>query len=696
VRIFRFPAHAILLLLFLTAAGGSQCRRRAEAPATVAAPPPDVVLITIDTLRADALGFAGNARARTPNLDRLAVEGLVFTGAHAHNVMTLPSHANILTGLYPYEHGIRDNEGFRLDPKIPTLATMLAERGYATAAVIGAFPLDSRFGLSRGFGLYDQKYPQGAHEYDFSVAERPASEVVAAARSWYSGNAGRRRFLWVHLYDCHSPHIPPPALAREFAGDPYLGEVAGVDEALGPLLSDVRASGKPALVVVTSDHGEALGDHGEQTHGLFAYEATLHIPLILWGSRVPAGARRSAARHVDILPTVLEVCGAPVPAGLPGRSLLGAETRGGASYFEALSAPLSRGWAPLRGIIEGGYKFIDLPLPELYDLASDPGEARNLVGERMDRVRVLKAALPAPGPAAARAPESADTVARLRSLGYLSGSAPAKERYGPEDDPKNLVALDSDLQRVVRLYQQQKLEEAIALARDVIRRRPGMSTGYEYLSFLQGQVGRDAQAAATLEEARRRGLLSESLTSRLGLLYSAQGKSREALAVLEPLRGSGNPDVLNALGIARATAGRVPEALEAFESALSADPGNAIAYQNIGLTYVQNGRPAEAVAAFQKAFAINDRLPRAWNGLGAALERLGRHAEALDSWKRAIALDPQQFEAMLNLGVVALEQGKSALGRESLARFVATAPAGLFAADIGRARKLLARNGAAQ
>jgi len=685
----------MLVLLSLAAAGVTECRSPARTPAA-AGPPPDIVLITIDTLRADALGFAGNARVRTPNLDRLAGEGLVFTGAHAHNVMTLPSHANILTGLYPYQHGIRDNEGFRLDPKVPTLATMLAERGYATAAIIGAFPLDSRFGLSRGFDLYDQKYPQGAHEYDFSVAERPASEVVAAARSWYLRNAGRRRFLWVHLYDCHAPHVPPPALAREYAGDPYLGEVAGVDEALGPLLSDIRASGKPALVVVTADHGEALGDHGEETHGLFAYEATLHVPLILRGPRVPSAVRRTAARHVDILPTVLEECGAPVPAGLPGRSLLGADTSGGASYFEALSAPLSRGWAPLRGMIQGGFKFIDLPLPELYDLASDPGEAHNLVGERMDRVRALKAALPAPGPAAARVSEPADTVARLRSLGYLSGSAPGKERYGPEDDPKNLVALDSDLQRVVRLYQQQKLEEAIALARDVIRRRPGMSTGYEYLSFLQGQLGADVQAAATLEEAKRRGLLSESLASRLGLLYSAQGKSREALAVLEPLRGSRNPDVLNALGIARATAGRVPEAIEAFERVLSADPGNATAYQNIGLTYVQHDRPAEAVAAFQKAFAINERLPRAWNGLGVALERLGRHAEALDCWKRAVALDPQQFEAMLNLGVVALEQGETALGRESLARFVATAPAGLFAADIGRARKLLALNRAAR
>lgn len=690
---FRFPARAIVVLLSLTAAGESGCRRPRETTAA-RRPAPDVMLITLDTLRADALGFAGNRRVRTPNLDRLAAEGLAFDGAHAQTVMTLPSHANILTGLYPYQHGVRDNEGFRLDPKIPTLATLLQEHGYATAAVIGAFPLDSRFGLSRGFDLYDQKYPQGAHEYDFSVAERPASEVVAAARSWYSGNAGRPRFLWVHLYDCHSPHVPPPALASEYAAELYLGEVAGVDEALGPLFSDVRAAGRPTIVVVTADHGESLGEHGEETHGLFAYEATLRVPLILWGARIPAG-RRNSARHVDIAPTILEQAGVPIPAGLPGRSLLAKDTGGDTSYFESLSATLTRGWAPLRGVIGGGYKFIDLPVPELYDLAADPGEAHNLVSERMDRVRALKAALPAPGSPAARTPESAETVARLRNLGYLSGSAPAKERYGPDDDPKNLVALDRDLQRVVSLYQQRKLEDAIALARDVIRRRPGMPTGYEYLSFLQGQLGRDAQAAATLEEARRRGILSESLASRLGLLYSAQGRSGEALAVLERLAGSRNPDVLNALGIARATAGRVPEALAAFRRALEIDPGNAIAYQNMGLTYVQHDRPADAIEAFRKAFAINDRLPRAWNGLGAALERLGSHDEALDCWQRAIALDPQQFDAMLNLGVVALERGQTALGREALARFIASAPPGLFAADIARARKLLAGSGRA-
>lgn len=692
------PARRALLAAGLLASLAlSACRSRpASSPPSAASSPVDVVLVTIDTLRADAVGYAGNTRVRTPNLDRLAAEGVLFTSAHAHNVLTLPSHVNILTGLYPYQHGVRANDGFRLDPKIPTIASLLKAKGYATAAMIAAFPLDARFGLAHDFDVYDQRYPQGAHEYDFTVPERESPEVVAAARAWYAAEAARGdrpRFLWVHLYDCHSPHNPPPALAAEFAAQPYLGEVTGVDAALGPLLEDIRASSRPTLVVMTADHGEALGDHGEETHGLFAYEPTLHIPLVLWGAHVPRGVRLASARHVDIAPTILESCGVPVPKGLPGRSLLPAVERDEPSYFEALDASLARGWAPLKGVVWHARKFIDLPLPEVYDLGSDPGERSNLVASRSDLVRELKAKMPVDAPVGTPRAEFGDTVARLRSLGYLSGSAPARSHYGPEDDPKNLVELDGRLQSIVRLYQQQKLDDAIAMARRVVRERPTMALGYEYVSFLLGQMGRDDQAAATLEEARARGLLTEVLASRLGLLYSVQGKSREALGVLEPLHESRNPDVLNALGIVRATAGKVPEALTAFQSALRVDPGNAVAWQNIGLTEVQHGRAPEALAAFENAFRINDRLPRAWNGRGVALERLGRHAEAIESWKRSVSLDPQQFEAMLNLGTVALEQGNAALAREALRHFIASAPPALFAGDLRRARRLLAESG---
>jgi arylsulfatase A-like enzyme/tetratricopeptide (TPR) repeat protein len=650
--------------------------------------------VTIDTLRADAPGFSGKSRAATPNLDRMASEGIVFTDAHAHNVITLPSHVNILTGLYPYQHGVRDNDGFCLEEKFPTLATVLKAEGYSTGAFIGAFPLDSRFGLSRGFDVYDQKYPQGAHAYDFVMAERSAPEVIAAAREWLGKDGGGPLFLWVHLYDCHFPYRPPPPFDQQYADAPYLGEVAGVDAALGPLFADLEVRRDRTLLILTGDHGEALGDHGEKTHGIFAYEATLKVPLLLWSPHyLPPRVDSSMARHIDIFPTVREALHLRHPESLPGVSLLRPRTDSGeTSYFEALSAFLNRGWAPLRGEIAQGWKFIDLPVPELYDLASDPAESKNEVSRRMDLVRTLKGALPVAGLPRLGATSSED-ASRLRSLGYLAGSAAPKAAYTAEDDPKNLIALDGMLQQLIGLYQEGKIAAAIALAKDVVGRRPSMQVGYEFLSFLQAQASDNAAAIATLVEASRRGLASEPLKSRLGLLYAEIGKSREALSVLEPLAESTDPDVLNALGIARAGAGQLAGSLEAFHRALAVDPRNAIAYQNIGLTYLHYSQPAAALEAFGRAFQINDRLPRAWNGQGVALEQAGRSDEAILAWKRAVELDPGQFDALYNIAVVAARRGDAASARQALEQFIARAPASRYGPDIARARKALADMG---
>ena len=484
-----------------------------------------------------------------------------------------------------------------------------------------------------------------------------------------------------------------------------------MDAALEPLLADLRTAASGArLLIVTSDHGEALGDHGEKTHGLFAYETTLHVPLLLWNPGVlPRRVEKRLARHVDIVPTVLDALGVPPPGGLSGASLLRPAPSAATSYFEALTASLERGWAPLTGGFDGRYKFIDLPIPELYDLASDSQESRNIIRERTDIVRRLRAAIPseaappaavgatvdATAPPAPAAP-SAEEVARLRSLGYLGGSAPARSHFGPEDDPKNLVGIDADLQRVVDLYQRGELREAIELSSQIVRKRPTMQTGYEFLSLLQGQVGDDAAAIRTLEEAKRRNLLvAENLISRLGLLYSENGRHREALAVLEPLATSRNPDVLNGLGIALAGAGKTREALAAFHRALEVDPRNAMAYQNIGITQLHHGKFPEALASFDSAFAINDRLPRAWNGRGVALKESGRPEEAIQAWKHAVELDPAQFDALFNLGVVALERRDTDLARSSLSQFVDRAPPARFGPDIARARVMLARLAAA-
>src|SRR5262245_8202665 len=286
----------------------------------------DVLLITIDTLRADALGAYGNRDARTPWIDRLAAGGVRFTRAHAHNVVTLPSHANILSGQYPLGHGVRDNNGFRFPADKPTLAAVLKAHGYRTGAFVSAFPLDSRFGLDQGFDVYDDRLGGTETTTAFVMPERPGTETVALARRWLDQDGGRPTFAFVHLYEPHFPYVPPEPLASTFRDHPYLGEVAAADAALEPLLRPLLEGGaRPTLVILTADHGEGLGDHDELTHGVFAYESTLHVPLVMFAPPIlKPRVVDEPVRHVDVMPTILDAVGIEAPVGLPGRSLLAA------------------------------------------------------------------------------------------------------------------------------------------------------------------------------------------------------------------------------------------------------------------------------------------------------------------------------------------------------------------------------------
>jgi Flp pilus assembly protein TadD len=305
-------------------------------------------------------------------------------------------------------------------------------------------------------------------------------------------------------------------------------------------------------------------------------------------------------------------------------------------------------------------------------------------------VRELKTKLPAFSAAPAGA-TSSETAANLRSLGYLSGRSATKEkeRYGPEDDPKSLVAIDTKIHDMIDLYQRGRGGDALELARALVRERPEMATGYEYLSFLLDRGGDTGGAVRTLREAERRGLLDERLRSRLGLLLADTGHAAEALAALEPLTKSENPDAWNAIGVARSGAGQTAAAIAAFEKALALDPKNAVACQNIGIALVKAEKFPEAVAAFDRAFAINERLPRAWNGKGVALERLGRHEEAVAAWKRAVDLDPGQLDALFNVGMVSAQRGDAATARIALRAFIERAPA-RSRADVAHAQQVLA------
>ena len=674
---------------------------RARAPLVERTADQNVLLVTIDTLRADALGSYGGPAA-TPNLDRLAAGGARFEFAHAHAVVTLPSHASILTGVYPFEHGIHDNSGYRLPPDRPTLASMLRGEGFATGAFVAAFPLDSQFGLDAGFDVYDDRFGHAEGPSDFQIAERPAEEVVAAARDWIEARAGRW-FAWVHLFDPHAVYRPPSPFDARYAGSPYHGEVAYTDYALGPLLASAAAGGaRPTFVVVTSDHGESLGEHGEQTHGLFAYEATLRVPLILAQVGPRASERpgdgmvvSEPARHVDILPSVLDALALPAPPALPGRSLLDPATDDAGtgaeplSYFEALSASLNRGWAPLRGVLAGRDKYIDLPLSELYDLATDPAELQNLVAGRAGRAGELAALLenlPASDPLDRRIAETAEVTERLQSLGYLRGSAPAKESYSAADDPKRLVHLDEAIHRGVDLFQRGRAREAIEVYRGVIAERPELELAHRHLAFLHWSQGEVDEAIAVLTAARDAGIASPSAAGQLGIYLAESGRADEAVPLLEALVAGERPalDPLNALGIAYARGGDTERALRTFERVVELDPDNAMALENIGTVHVQRGDRAAAAAVFERAVALAPRSSRAHAGLGVVQLRGGDREAAVASWTRAVELDPANFDALFNLATELVNAGDPAAARPYLERFVRTAPPAFYAADIRR------------
>jgi arylsulfatase A-like enzyme/Flp pilus assembly protein TadD len=663
-------------------------------PATAA---PDILLITIDTLRADAPGFMGNRLDPTPVLDRLAAQGRVFTDAHAHNVVTLPSHTNILTGLYPYQHGVRDNTGFRLPPGIPTLATVLRGAGYATGAFVGSFSLDSQFGLSRGFQVYDDRTTLGTDTQEFVLPERRGTEVVAAALAWWRQQKSPR-FLWVHLFDPHAPYDPPEPFASRFKDNPYLGEVAAADAALAPLL-DPLLTGKerPCFVAVTADHGEALGDHGELTHGLFAYEPTLKVPLVLWGPGVTPGRDSRPARHVDIFPTLLQVAGAAVPqsSDIPrhaGASLLKPPRPGEDSYFESLSATLSRGWAPLRGLLRGGRKFIALPLPEEYDLPRDPGETRNLVNDDRAAARAAFSALPQESawPPPRTAATSADEEAKLRSLGYVSSTAPARATYGPEDDPKKLIQLDTKIHQIIERYGQHRIDDALRLAREVVAERPDMPLGQSLLAQALLESGKTAEALDVMRKARARKATTDSLLRQLGLTLAETGQTGEALDVLRPLAETGDPQSMNALAAALSQAGQQKDAWDLVQKILKADPDDAKAYEQLGLIELRLGHWEPARAASERSVALQRQRPLAWNNLGVALYQLGRREDAVDAWQKAVTLKPDLWDALWNLGLKAAEIGRLQQARAALERFAAGAPAS-YSDDVKKAREILGK-----
>ena len=650
----------------------------------------NVLLVTIDTLRPDRLSCYSPKYLQTPRIDGLAAKGVLFERAFAHDPETLPSHTNILLGMTSLAHGVSENSKSIVAPELLTLAELLKSRGFATGAFVSAFTLDSRFGLNQGFEVYDDHYPAKALPGK-RFSERGAAKTIAAALQWLSVPKGKW-FCWVHLWDPHDPYAPPEPFLTQYRDDPYSGEVAYVDSQLGLLFGELekRQLLDKTIIILTGDHGESLGEHGETYHGYFAYNTTLWVPLIISAPGVKAVRVKDYVGHVDIFPTVCDLLGLEKPASLQGDSLLpflrGKTRKARPIYFEALEAYLNRGWAPLRGVIENGKKYIDSPIPELYDLENDFGEEKNLAAAsnlppyktRLQEVMKLGAS-PLKAQAGRRTTDR-ETQERLQSLGYAASRVTqVKSSYGPKDDLKTLLPLEQKVGLASQLKQQGRLAESVRLLEDIIKERKDFAKAYDQLFEIYRSQGLIDDALQVLERAFVANPDNFLFIAGYGVALVKNGRYQKGVEILEKSLSLFDQDaeVWNSLGVAYQKMGDFEKAGEDFGRALALAPDDAIFNDNVGTFYVtmavktKNLELArQSLAYFEKAIAADPALASVYNGLAGAMRLLDKKDEAIANWEKAVELDPNFYFPVFNLAVAYLEKGNKAKALECCQKYL--------------------------
>ena len=677
---------------------------------------PDVVLVTIDTLRADHVGCYGHPGAVTPVLDGLAARGVRFATAVAHVPLTGPSHASILTGRTPLGHGLRDNGGFALPAQATSLAEDFRKAGYRTAAFVSGFPLDRRFGFDRGFDSYDDHLPRGNDRRRTPYVERTADRTTEAVLRWMDGSAAGAApfFLWVHYYDPHAPYEPPAELGARFPDSPYDGEIAFVDAQLGRLLRRVEERPARTIVLVTADHGESLGQHGEDTHGLFVYDSTLRVPWVMAGPGLPKGRVAGVvARGIDVAPTLMDYAGLPARADVEGRSLRaaadGKDLADAPAYAESLFPQLQYGWAPLHAWRTARFKLIEAPRPELYDLGADGGETRDRARDEPGRVAEMRSrlgeAMSAKTPNAARAVD-AETAERLAALGYVgSAPRPAPGAASGARDPKDGVQLVVRLNRgmatartepatAIRELTAVLLEDPTMLVARRTRAVAYAAAGRHDLAIAdlrrlekEGHLspedsivlgdnlrfaGRTGEAIRVLEQTARENPRFAQAELSLAEVFIKEGKNAEAVRTFERVLGlvPDHIEALRGLGDLALLEGRTDAAAARYGRILEVDPADAGAMTKLGVVRMRSGRVEEATALFRKAIDREPQNGEALLYLAGALASNGRPTEALPLFERALQAGPRSSMALNGLGLTRLavgdRPGAAAAFRESL------------------------------
>jgi choline-sulfatase len=634
-----------------------------------AQPSTPVILISVDTLRADHLSCYQAGRQQTPHIDALARNGTLFSQVSSPYPLTLPAHAALFTSTYPFGNGVEDN-GVPLGSAAVTLATVLKSAGYRTGAFVGSFVLDRRFGLSRGFDVYDS--PFDLHKLNATGAaerKRPGSQVAEAAMRWLGRNDSGPFFLFLHLYDLHAPYDLPQEPSLHHGETGYNAELAYVDRVLGDFLAflDRRGLLQKALIVFTSDHGEGLGDHGESTHGYFIYQSTLHVPLVIhW----PAGAGRvaqdrvdEAAGLVDIAPTILDAIGLPRPSQMRGHSLIGSS---GAQeiYSESTYARNHFGCAVLRSVRVGRYKFIEAPKPELYDLASDPRELQNLYERERPRAKELGErimAIRATSPVSRSSkPPTPETVNALRSLGYLSGST-SSSRVESRVDTKDRAGDFEQYLGALALASGGKLAESDAMLEKLRDKLPQVVDIPISLGLNQQRLGEFAQAAHEFKRALAQAPSNAQAHFELGFSYFRLGQPNDAIQelkaalALEPWYSRAD-ELLAEIYIQEKD---FPQARAHLHHLLSIDPHNYAAHFNLGVFAALEKNWTEAQQRMLSALQTDPGSAEAHNTLGGIYLQRGELERARHQFEEAIRLETRLASAHYNLGLVFQKQGKN-------------------------------------
>ncbi|MFH2002983.1 MAG: sulfatase-like hydrolase/transferase, partial [Planctomycetota bacterium] len=714
----------ILLFIVAFSLSGLSCRKTPESPGIALPEDPNILVITIDTLRADHVGAYGNAKAKTPNLDELARKGVIFKNCYTSAPLTLPAHCSLFTGQYPFAHHVRDNGIFMLGEDKETWAEKMRDRGYHTYALIASFVLHSKFGLDQGFEIYDDslKADELVHEFNSEIT---ADQVYEKFRHWFDRHGKERFFAWIHFYDPHGPYTPPDEYKGMFAPDfagAYDGEVAYTDHYVGAIVQDLKAKGllDKTWVILTGDHGEGFGEHEEFGHSIFCYEEMLRVPLIFYsaGTFPENRVEDEPVGLIDIMPTVCDLLKIELPGEIQGRSfadlLKGSGREGPASfYFESMHGKEEMGWAPLTGLIEGDYKFIFLPEPELYDLKNNAEETENLFLAEKRRAKELQAKLarlidtgPTSEQGTRRELTSVDRQ-HLEALGYVSsGSSKSSEAI----DPKRVMKQKMEFEKITYQLNTGNYDGAEAELVKLVKANPALKIPQYFHLMKRVYVHRGDDKA--LIELGKESIAAFPDNDNLKLeqadLLLVQQRASEAQALAEAVAGRdpGNPKAHVMLGDIAERDGRLSEALDRYEKAASLDRNNAsmkikwiqllarnkkmrqaynacLALVNdpsmnlsremmskLGVLLTDMRQDKLAGQLLDEVLQAGEGNADAWNSMGVVYLRARQYDKAEEAFNHSIQLDPRQAMTFNNLGGLSLTLARDRKDGEALAKAI--------------------------